>query len=56
MESYMEIGHPSIPSPNEASNKNMSAIILIFSGIMLGITISQIIIARNEDENSKRTD
>jgi len=24
----MEIGHPSIPSPNEIPNKNMSAIIL----------------------------
>ena len=56
MESFMEIGHPSIPAPNEAPNKNMNAIILIFSGIMLGITISQIIIARNEEDRSKRTD
>tara|TARA_B100000795_G_scaffold196346_1_gene150409 strand:- start:298 stop:468 length:171 start_codon:yes stop_codon:yes gene_type:complete len=56
MESYMEIGHPSIPSPNEVSNKNMSAIILICVGIMVGITISQIIILRNEEDKSKRTD
>lgn len=56
MESFMEIGHPSIPAPNEAPNKNMSAIILICVGIIVGITISQIIIARNEEDRSKRTD
>ena len=56
MESFMEIGHPSIPSPNESPNKNMSAIILSCFGIMVGITISQIIIARNEEGRSKRTD
>ena len=52
----MEIGHPSIPSPNEAPNKNMSVIILICVGVMVGITLSQIIIARNEEEKSKRND
>ena len=52
----MDIGHPSIPAPNEMPIKYMSTIILICFGIMLGITLSQIIIARNEDENSKRTD
>ena len=56
MESFMEIGHPSIPSPNEAPNKNMSAIILICVGVMVGITICQIIILRNEEDKSKRTD
>ena len=56
MESFMEIGHPSIPAPNEAPNKNMSAIILICVGVMVGITICQIIIARNEEEKPKRTD
>ena len=53
----MEIGHPSIPSPNEASNNNnMNAIILMCVGIMVGITITQIIIARNGEKKSKRTD
>jgi hypothetical protein len=57
MESFMEIGHPSIPSPNEASNNNnMNAIILMCVGIMVGITITQIIIARNGEKKSKRTD
>jgi len=52
----MEIGHPNIPSPNEMPNKKMSAIILIFVGIMFGITLTQIIIAKNEEDRSKRTD
>ena len=51
----MEIGHPSIPSPNESPNKNISAIILICVGIMVGIKIWQIIISRNEEDRSKRT-
>ena len=56
MENFMEIGHPSIPAPNEAPNKNISVIILICVGIIVSVTISQIIIARDEEDRSKRTD
>jgi capsular polysaccharide biosynthesis protein len=56
MESFLDIGNPSIPTPNEMPKKNMNAIILICVGIMVGITISQIIISGNEEDRSKRTD